>query len=204
MRERCAVLDWAQSGAMALTGMPDGTPVASPAAALVLLGEVTADFGRVSGEIGKKVHADPAELITGRAGFAGFTRAGRVSAGGSSFLLRSADGWCAVTLSRPDDVAAVPAIAGLLGSGGASLDEIATKEQARAALAAVAQSTPAEDFAAAAQLLGVPAAALPAGGPPLATAGRAAPPAPASAAIVAGHAHSGTTSRRAAWRCGGR
>ena len=41
MRERCAVLDWAQSGAMALTGMPDGAPVASPAAALALLGDVT-------------------------------------------------------------------------------------------------------------------------------------------------------------------
>ncbi len=146
----------------------------------MLLAEVTAQFGRVSGEIGKKVRADPAELITGRAGFAGFTRGGRVSAGGSSFLLRSADGWCAVTLSRADDVAAVPAIAGLLGSHGASLDEIVTQEQARAALAAVAQSTSAEDLAAAAQQVGVPAAALPVGGPPLATAGRAAPPAPAS------------------------
>src|ERR1700722_10672207 len=169
MRERCAVLDWAASGAMALTGVPDGAPVASPAPALAMLGQVTAELARATGETGRAVRADPAELITGRAALAGLTRGGRVSAGGSSFLLRSADGWCAVTLSRPDDVAAVPAIAGLLGAsldgaslGGASLDGIATLAAARAALTAVARGTPAEDLAAAAQLVGVPAAALPA------------------------------------------
>src|SRR5882757_9340295 len=153
MRERCAVLDWAASGAMALTGVPDGAPVASPAPALAMLGQVTAELARATGETGHAVRADPAELITGRAALAGLTRGGRVSAGGSSFLLRSADGWCAVTLSRPDDVAAVPAIAGSLGASldGASLHGIAT-------------------LAAAAQLGGVPAAALPASVPPSAPA----------------------------------
>jgi hypothetical protein len=65
-------------------------------------------------------------------------------------------------------VAAVPAIAGSLGSSldGASLDGTATLAAARAALTAVARGTPAEDLAAAAQLVGVPAAALPASGPP--------------------------------------
>jgi hypothetical protein len=77
-----------------------------------MLGQVTAELARATGETGHTVRADPAELITGRAALAGLTRGGRVSAGGSSFLLRSADGWCAVTLSRPDDVAAVPAIGG--------------------------------------------------------------------------------------------
>ena len=124
MRERCAVLDWAASGAMALTGVPDGAPVASPAPALAMLGQVTAELARATGETGHTVRTNPAELITGRAALAGLTRGGRVSAGGSSFLLRSADGWCAVTLSRPDDVAAVPAIAGSLGASldGASLE----------------------------------------------------------------------------------
>ena len=166
------MLDWAASGAMALTGMPDGAPVASPAPALAMLGQVTAELARATGETGHAVRADPAELITGRAALAGLTRGGRVSAGGSSFLLRSADGWCAVTLSRPDDVAAVPAIAGLLGASldGASLDGTATLAAARAALTAVARGTPAEDLAAAAQLVGVPAAALPASGPPSAPA----------------------------------
>jgi hypothetical protein len=40
----------------------------------------------------------------------GLTRGGRVSAGGATRLLAAADGWCAITLSRPDDVAAVPAL----------------------------------------------------------------------------------------------
>src|SRR5258708_4559003 len=105
MRERCAVLDWAASGAMALTGVPDGAPVASPAPALAMLGQVTAELARATGETGHAVRADPAELITGRA-----------------------------------------------------------------ALRAVARGTPAEDLAAAAQLVGVPAAALPASGPPSAPA----------------------------------
>ena len=58
-------------------------------------------FRLATGQTGKRVLADPAELIAGRAAFAGFSRRGRVSAGGSSFLLRSADGWCAVTLTGP-------------------------------------------------------------------------------------------------------
>jgi crotonobetainyl-CoA:carnitine CoA-transferase CaiB-like acyl-CoA transferase len=151
---------------MALTGMPDGAPVASPAPALGLLARVTAQFARVTQDSGKAVHADPAELIAGRAALAGLTRGGQVSAGGSGFLLRTADGWCAVTVSRPDDVAAVPAIAGLLGLDGASVAGVATPAQARSVLAAAALRTRSDDFAAAAQLVGVPAAALPAGAQP--------------------------------------
>jgi crotonobetainyl-CoA:carnitine CoA-transferase CaiB-like acyl-CoA transferase len=177
MQETCAVLDWAASGAMALTGMPNGPPVASAAPALAMLGRVTAELARVTGETGRTVRADPAELITARAALAGLTRGGRVSAGGSSFLLRSADGWCAVTLSRPDDVAAVPAILGTLGFDGASPDGMATRARARAALTAAAQGTPAKELAAAAQLVGVPAAALPAGLP---SAAGEAPPAGAA------------------------
>src|SRR5919204_1395461 len=109
MLERCPVLDWAASGAMALTGRPDGPPLTSPAPAFGMLGEVIARLGRATAAVGARVRADPAELIAGRAALAGFTRQGRVSAGGASRLLRAADGWCAVTLSREADVAAVPA-----------------------------------------------------------------------------------------------
>ena len=109
------------------------------------------------------MRADPAELITGRAALAGFTRGGRVSAGGSSFLLRSADGWCAVTLSRPDDVAAVPAIAGVLGLDGAEPGRARDAGTGARGARGGGAGTPAEDFAAAAQLVGVPAAALPGG-----------------------------------------
>ena len=151
---------------MALTGMPEETPAISPAPALAMLGQVTEEFARVTRETGRQVRADPAELITCRAALAGLTRGGRVSAGGSSFLLPSADGWCAVTLSRPDDWAAAPAIVGALALNRASLDgagpeDIVTRARARTVLAAAALRVPAEDFAAAAQLIGVPAAALP-------------------------------------------
>ena len=42
------MLDWAASGAMALTGMPGGPPVASPAPVLAMLAQVTAEFARVT------------------------------------------------------------------------------------------------------------------------------------------------------------
>jgi hypothetical protein len=163
MLERCAVLNWAASGAMALTGQPDGAPVPSPAPVLDMLGTVTDTLAQVTADIGTRVHADPAELITARAALTGFTRRGRVSAGGSSFLLRAADGWCAVTLSRRDDLTAVPAILGVLG-----LTTAEPAAETPTALVAAALERPARELAAAAQLLGVPAATLPAATPSVA------------------------------------
>jgi hypothetical protein len=153
----CAVLGWAASGAMALTGQPGAPPVTSPAPMMSLLGVVTGLLAQVSGQTGTAVRADPAVLLTGRAGLMGLTRRGRLSAGGSTRLLRSADGWCAVTLSRPDDIAAVPAIVG---------GDLADPWPA---LTEAARARPAADLAARAQLVGVPAAALPAapGCPPV-------------------------------------
>ena len=166
MLECCAVLEWAASGAMSLTGQPDGAPVPSPAPALAMLETVTEELAQVTRDTGKRVRPDPAELITARAALAAYTRRGRTSAGGSSFLLRSADGWCAVTLSRPDDLTAVPAILGVLGLNQAALPVepramLAAEGLAAEGLAAAALVRPAEELAAAAQLLGVPAAALP-------------------------------------------
>ncbi|PRC62878.1 CoA transferase, partial [Mycobacterium sp. ITM-2017-0098] len=40
----------------------------------------------------------------------GFQAGGRVSAGGATRLLAGPDGWCALTLARPDDVDAVAAL----------------------------------------------------------------------------------------------
>src|ERR1700744_2848743 len=105
---------------MALTRYPGAAPVPSPAPALAMLGCVTDRLARVTSRTGTAVHADPAELLTGRAGLAGLHRRGRVSAGGASRLLRTADGWCAVTLSRPEDAGSVPAILGTLGLDGPS------------------------------------------------------------------------------------
>lgn len=57
---------------------------------------------------GVKVDAD--ELLTGRAALLGLAPAGRISAGGATRLMASQDGWCALTLSRPDDIDAIPAL----------------------------------------------------------------------------------------------
>ena len=143
---------------MALTGHAGGLPSLTPAAAFGLLGQLTDELAAVTGITGLSVRADPAELIAGRAALAGFTRLGQVSAGGTSRLLRCADGWCAVTLSRAHDVAAIPALLGLLGL---DVPELAGPADAWAALATAALTRPAAALADDAQLLGVPAAALP-------------------------------------------
>jgi len=141
---------------MALTGFPDGPPVASPAAGLAVLERVARELATATRTTGQEVRADPAELIAGRAAITGLTRQGRVSAGGSTRLLRSADGWCAVTLSREADVAALPALLGVLGSG-----RVPAAEDPWTALASAALARPAHEVAGAAQLLGIPASALP-------------------------------------------
>ena len=153
---------------MALTGLADGPPLAATAGAFGLLQQVIDEFAIATGAVGLEVRADPAELIAGRAALAGFTRQGQVSAGGSTRLLRTADGWCAVTMSRIADVESVPAILGVLGAAARphrpgdrsdSLD--ALRAAAWPALTTAAVSRPAAEVADAAQLLGVPASVLP-------------------------------------------
>lgn len=95
------------------------------------------------------VGVDAAELIGGRAALLGLAPVGRVSAGGATQLLRSRDGWCALTLSRADDVAAVPA---LLGADG-------VEDPWPAVQGWVAQNDSA-DVTERARLLGLPVAAL--------------------------------------------
>lgn len=88
----------------------------------------------------------PAALFL-RARLAGLERPFRTSANGSCHLLGTADGWAAVNLARPDDLAAVPALLALLGS----------PDEPGGLCAAVRRSTAAE-VAEAARLLGVAAA----------------------------------------------
>jgi len=89
----------------------------------------------------------PAALFL-RARLAGRELPGRTSAGGSCQLLRTGDGWAAVNLARPDDVAAVPALVALLGAEpGEGLGEAVRR-------------VPAAEAAAGAQLLGLAASAL--------------------------------------------
>jgi hypothetical protein len=96
---------WGSTGLACLTGLPDGPPDFSRANVLARAEHVAAAAGHRMG-----IAIDAATLLTGRAGLLGLTRGGRVSAGGATRLLAARDGWCAITLSRPDDVAAVPAL----------------------------------------------------------------------------------------------
>jgi len=95
------VAQWGSSGLACLTGLSDGPPDFSRANILDRAERIAAAAG---------AQTSAAALLTGRAGLLGLTRAGQVSAGGATRLLGARDGWCAVTLSRPDDVAAVPAL----------------------------------------------------------------------------------------------
>lgn len=96
---------WGSSGLAYLTGLPDGPPDFSRA-------DVLTHARRVAAGVGERldIAVDAAGLLAGRAALLGLSRGGRVSAGGATHLLIAADGWCAITLSRPDDAAAVPAL----------------------------------------------------------------------------------------------
>lgn len=134
---------------MALTGEPGAAPVA--AAVMPLVREFGDAFRAVTARLGSPVTVDAADVLSGRAGVLGLTRGGRVSPGGRTRLLPAADGWCAVSLSRPDDLDLVPAIVGASEPG-----------DPWEAITARAARTPAGEFAAHVQRFGVPAAALPA------------------------------------------
>jgi hypothetical protein len=100
-----AASKWGSSGLAYLTGQPDGPPDFSRANVLTRAERVAAAVGDRLG-----ISVDAAALLTGRAALLGLRRAGRTSAGSATRLLAARDGWCAITLSRPDDVAAVPAL----------------------------------------------------------------------------------------------
>ncbi|PEG42443.1 CoA transferase [Mycolicibacterium agri] len=81
-----------------------------PDAVLASARQVTDRIGRAAADLGGALTVDADEILTGRAAMLGIAPAGRISAGGATRLLATRDGWCALTLSRADDVAAVPAL----------------------------------------------------------------------------------------------
>jgi CoA-transferase family III len=139
---------WGSSGLACLTGLPDGPPDFSRAQVLARAEEVATAVRRLTG-----IPIDPAGLLAGRAGLLGLTRRGRVSAGGATRLLPARDGWCAITLSRPDDVAAVPALLETDATGEATPDPWP-------ALRRWAATRPVSAVTERAVLLDIPAAAL--------------------------------------------
>jgi hypothetical protein len=96
------------------------------------------------------VAVDAAELLAGRAGLLGLSPQGRISAGGATRLIRSSDGWCALTLSRQDDVDAVPAL----------LEVDAVGDDPWPAVQRWVAGNASADITTRARLLGLPVAAL--------------------------------------------
>jgi len=95
--DECA--DWAASGAVWLTGRPDGPPLVPPGRAATLVRENLADLGlSIPGLLGE------------RAAYAGLRRRAPWSCGGAFRILPTLDGWLGVSLSRQSDVELVPAL----------------------------------------------------------------------------------------------
>ncbi|TCK22016.1 CoA transferase [Pseudonocardia endophytica] len=136
--------DWAASGAVALTGHRAGPPLVPPGRA--------ASYAQ---ELGALFDVDGAALLAERAAFTGHSRRGRISAGGGCRLLRVADGWAAVSCTRPDD----PALLGALVEG--PIPDDAPWPALTSALATIPSST-LDDRAA---LLGVAAHSVASGAP---------------------------------------
>ncbi|MGW5715218.1 CoA transferase [Amycolatopsis sp. NPDC003865] len=99
-----SLADWLDSGVVALTGAPDGPPLVPPGRAATVAREITRRCG---------LPVDGAHLLAERAAFTGRGRGGRVSVGGSCRLLRTADGWAAVSCARPDDPLLLGALVGV-------------------------------------------------------------------------------------------
>jgi hypothetical protein len=127
---------------MSLTGHAGGPPLA--------LGVDLLALGQAAGGIPLPARSNMEMWLFGRAALLGLSRGGRRSAGRSCRIIGTADGWCAVSLARPEDLASLPAI----------LEQDVDPDEAEAALAAAAETMPAKALADRAQLFGVPAAEL--------------------------------------------
>lgn len=108
-------LDWAASGAMALTGHPGAPPLLVPAAVAAATRdaiECLAATAEASPSLdASALHAiDPPALLGEHAALLGHTAGrGQTSVGGACHLLRTRDSWIAVNLARDEDVALLPA-----------------------------------------------------------------------------------------------
>jgi len=106
MDHRAMATAWAASGAMVLTGRPAGSPLGAPAPLIDLVAHAAGVLYRRSEG---RADVDGLALLGERAALEGLARQGATSCGGTTQLLPSADGWFAVSLARPDDIAALPA-----------------------------------------------------------------------------------------------
>ncbi len=163
-------LEWAASGAMALSGRPDGPPVLAPAALATWAREAVTELRALAGARWMLGALDGAALLGERAALSGYARRGTISPSGTCRLLRVAGGgWIAANLPRDDDWRALAAW--LEDDALAALGE-GDREMAWAALAAGVALVDEAIAVERARLLG------------LAVAPVAAPPAAASPAVT--------------------
>jgi hypothetical protein len=109
-------LEWARSGAMALSGLAEGPPLLAPAPLAARARETGEALRALSGSEAL-AQLDAAALLGEKAALFDLRRQGPRSPSGACRLLEAADGWLALNLARPDDVALLPA---WLGEGHAS------------------------------------------------------------------------------------
>ena len=97
---------------MHLTGPAGGPPAVSPAGIVRPLTALGDALASAAGGLGRAVAVDAVGLLGQRAAFAGFGRAGSRSVGGFAHMVRARDGWVALSLPRPSDTEALPALVG--------------------------------------------------------------------------------------------
>ena len=131
-----------QNVAVGSLGIPD--------AVLARAQRVAGDISRSAADLGGDMSIDADEILIGRAALLGLRPAGRISAGGATRLLATRDGWCALTLSRDDDVQSVPAL----------LETNDEPADPWVAVTTAAAGRDAAEFVARARLLDLPAAIL--------------------------------------------
>ncbi|GAA5050570.1 CoA transferase [Nocardia callitridis] len=107
-----AVRDWAESGALTVTGRRDGPAMLPPGAAATAARGAELAFDALCGQILDRDLAsrDWRGLLGERVPLLGLHRNGPWSAGGTCRAVATADAWVAMSLARPDDVVAVAAL----------------------------------------------------------------------------------------------
>jgi uncharacterized membrane protein len=146
----CPVLAWARSGAMSLTGWPDQPPRWPEGDVIVRLGRSAELLSGLARGFGADLAVDVGGLLTQRAAARGFVRHGTTSAGGRTRMVRSADGWMAMSLARESDLELLPAWTG----GVVHRSDVPPWDE----IEAFARRRPTEQLRASSQLLGMPAA----------------------------------------------
>ncbi|MFA6577114.1 MAG: hypothetical protein WCS84_16950, partial [Nocardioides sp.] len=123
-------------------------PVLAPGPVVPMLAAVDAHLRRLTARLGTEAGIEPTTVLGARAGLRGAVR--RTSVDRTSRLVRTRDGWAAVSLARADDLRAVPA-----------MFEAAPHSDPWVRLSDAAATHTSDEFVERIRLFGVPAAAVP-------------------------------------------